>query len=95
MIVERISPAERSIEAYYAHESANLRFQIVSLRNGIRSARVRMGDDEFNAYMVDGLQMDEASVNDFLASDGSIESMTDCMWRHVVSPLSPRTTLSA
>lgn len=95
MTAQRVSLAELSIEGYYAHESANLRFQIVRLRNGIRSARARMADDEFKAYMVYGLQMDEASVNDFLASDGSIESMTDRMWLFFISPLSPRTALSA
>jgi hypothetical protein len=93
MVTGRVSLV--SVEAYYRHETANLRYQVLRLRNGICSARARMTDDAFNAYMKDQLQMDEASANDFLTSDGSIESTTDRMWVFLVSPLSPQTALSA
>ena len=84
----RMSPAEQANEAYYAAAAATLRKELASVISHMHEYRAKMDADEFKRYLR-SIGMDEAAAQDFLASDGAIESMTSRMWVYFDSPLKP------
>ncbi len=84
----RMSPAEQANEAYYAGAEETLRKDLASVISHMRAAHAKMSADEFKSHLA-GIGMDEGAAQDFLASDGAIESMTSRMWVYFDSPLKP------
>jgi hypothetical protein len=70
---------------------AEIQDELVQISMNLRQARARMTPEEFTSY-ASGITLDEAAANDFVASDGSVESMTDRMWTYFESSLRPRET---
>ncbi len=71
---------------------AEIQDDLLQISMNLRQARARMASEEFTSN-ASGIRLDEAAANDFVASDGSIESMTDRMWEFFESPLRPGKTL--
>ncbi len=79
----RRSPAELGAEEYY-----KVKDELAGVIESLHQAQRSMTAEEFRGYMR-GIELDEAAARDFLASDGSVESMTDRMWVYFESSLSP------
>lgn len=84
-----LSPAEQMAEEY--DEVQRLLASIIS---GLREKRDQMTPAEFKDHLR-GIGLDEVAAADFLASDGTVESMTNQMWVYFDSPLKPWPALTA
>ncbi len=76
----------RRIEAYYGRDAAVVRVELLSTRNHLRKAHARMAAEDFRSYL-HALELDEGAALDWLASDGSIESITDRMLPYFLPPV--------
>ncbi len=68
---------------------AEIQDELMQIIMNLRQAQARMTSEVFTSY-VSGLDLDEATANDFVAADGSAESMTERMWEYFESPKRPR-----
>ncbi len=76
----------RRIEAYYGRDAAEVCVDLLSTRNHLRKLHARMPAEEFRSYL-QAIELDEAAARDWLASDGSIESITDRMLPYFLPPV--------
>ncbi len=70
---------------------AEIQDDLLQISMNLRQARARMASEEFTPN-ASGIRLDEAAANDFVAADGSIETMTEHLWTYAESPLRPRET---
>ncbi len=68
---------------------ADIQDELVQIIMTLRQAQARMTPDEFRDY-ASGSELDEVTANDFVAADGSAESMTERMWDYFESPKRPQ-----
>ena len=96
LLRDRIVALEREIDAnthiarrresYYGRDAAEVCVELLSTRNHLRKLHGCMPAEEFRAYL-HALELDEAAARDWLASDGSIESITDRMLPYFLPPV--------
>jgi hypothetical protein len=84
----------RRIDEYYPGAAARVKSELLWIMFQLHKAQKQMTPKEFTGYLW-RRGMAEADAEDFLASDGSIERMTDRMWIYFESPLKPHKVLSA
>ncbi len=76
----------RRIETYYGRDATEVCVELLSTRNHLRKLHACMPAEEFRAYL-HAIELDEAAARDWLASDGSIESITDRMLPYFLPPV--------
>ena len=76
----------RRIGSYYGRDAAEVCVELLSTRNHLRKLHACMPAEEFRAYL-HAIELDEAAARDWLASDGSLESITDRMLPYFLPPV--------
>ncbi len=76
----------RRRESYYGRDAAEVCVELLSTRNHLRKLQARLPAEEFRSYL-HAMELDEAAARDWLASDGSIESITDRMLPYFLPPV--------
>ncbi len=76
----------RRLKSLYGRDAAEVCVELLSTRNHLRKAHARMPAEEFRSYL-HVMELDEAAARDWLASDGSIESITDRMLPYFLPPV--------
>ncbi len=78
------------MDDYETVARATLQYELDSVISHMREAHATRDADAYKRYLR-GISMDDAAAQDFIASDGTIESMTPRMWVYFESPLRPST----
>lgn len=76
---------QRSKE-YFGRDLAEVARVLVSVRISLRVAQEMMTPEAFISHL-HGIELDEGAAADWLASDGSIESITDRMMPYLLAPV--------
>lgn len=74
---------------YMAKERHEVERILRSVIEGMREKQAEMTPEEFSEHL-SRIGFDEVAAADFIASDGTLESMTEQMWVYFESPLKPR-----